>query len=86
MRDTRDGWGQAFVAFLGQDFLGRFTGLYLGPDLLLLALGGYDLVTRKRPHPAYIAGSLWVLVCQFGGMSLYRLPEWKPVALAIIGH
>jgi hypothetical protein len=73
-------------SILGHDFLGTFTGLYLGPDLLLLAMGGYDLVTRKRLHPAYIAGSLWMLACQLGGVSLYRLPEWKPVALAIIGH
>jgi hypothetical protein len=71
---------------LGHNFLGTFTGLYLGTDLLLLALGGYDLVTRRRLHPAYIAGSLWMLACQLGGVSLYRLAEWKPVALAIIGQ
>ncbi len=73
-------------SILGHNFLGTFTGLYLGTDLLLLALGGYDLVTRRRLHPAFIAGSLWMLACQLGGVSLYRLPEWKPVALAIIGH
>ena len=78
--------GPSIRGILGQDFPGRFTGLFLGPDLLLLALGGYDLVTRKRLHPAFIAGSLWMLACQFGGVSLYFLPEWKPVALAIIGH
>jgi len=78
--------GPSVHSIIGSGFSGRFTGLFLGPDLLLLALGGYDLFTRKRLHPAYVAGSLWMLACQVGGVSLYRLPEWKPVALAIIGH
>jgi hypothetical protein len=78
--------GSSIHAVLGGEFLGRFAGLYLGPVLLLLALGGYDLVTRKRLHPAYVAGGLWMLGCQLAGVGLYRLPAWKPVALAIIGH
>jgi uncharacterized membrane protein len=78
--------GPSIVHLLGRDSAGVFSALYLGTDLLLLTLGGYDLVTRKRLHPAFVAGSLWILACQFGGVSLYRLPEWKPVALAIIGH
>jgi hypothetical protein len=73
-------------SLLGSGFSGRFTGLFLGPDLLLVALGGYDLATRGRLHPAYIAGGLWMLVCQFGGVSLLLLPQWKPIALTIIGH
>ena len=43
---------------LGSGFLGRFAGLFSGPDLLLLALGGYDFATRGRLHPAYIAGGM----------------------------
>jgi len=78
--------GPSVHSIIGSGFSGRFTGLFLGPDLMLLALGGYDLATRKRLHPAYIAGSLWMLACQLGGVGLYRLPEWKPVALAIIGR
>ena len=78
--------GGSIRSLLGSGFSGRFTGLFLGPDLLLVALGGYDLATRGRLHPAYIAGGLWMLVCQFGGVSLLLLPQWKPVALAIIGH
>ena len=78
--------GGSVHGLLGSGFPGRFAGLYLGTDLLLLALGGYDLATRKRLHPAYVAGGFWMLACQFGGVSLYRLAEWKPVALAIIGH
>jgi hypothetical protein len=78
--------GGSIRGVLGSGFPGRFTGLYLGPDLLALALGGYDLATRGRLHPAYIAGGLWMLACQLGGISLLLLPQWKPVALAIIGH
>jgi hypothetical protein len=78
--------GGSIRSLLGSGFSGRFTGLFLGPDLLLVALGGYDLATRGRLHPAYIAGGLWMLVCQFGGVSLLLLPQWKPIALAITGH
>jgi uncharacterized membrane protein YozB (DUF420 family) len=78
--------GAGIHAIMGSGYWSRFTGLFLGPDLLLLGLGGYDLVTRGRLHPAYVAGGLWMLACQFGSLGLYRLPQWKPVALAIIGH
>src|SRR5262249_12522559 len=78
--------GPSLQGIVGGGIFGRFTSLFLGSDLLLLALGGYDLTTRKRLHPAFIAGSLWMLACQFGGISVYFLPEWKPVAIAIIGH
>lgn len=78
--------GRSVVGVMGRDFAGMFGALYLGTDLLALTLGGYDLATRRRLHPAYVAGMVWLLACQLAGVGLYRLPEWKPLALAIIGH
>jgi hypothetical protein len=45
---------------LGTSPAAFFAVLYLANDLLILALGGYDLVTRRRLHPAYMAGVAWV--------------------------
>lgn len=59
---------------------------YLANDLSILALGAYDLVTRRGLHPAYVVGACWVLVLQLTAGVLYTSPAWKQVALALIGH
>jgi hypothetical protein len=62
------------------------TGLYFGSDLLMLGLGGYDLVTRRSLHPAYIAGVLWVLTLQLIARAGLYCPTWKAFAMHLIGH
>ena len=32
--------------------------------LLFLGIGAYDLITRRRLHPAYLAGLVWVLAME----------------------
>src|SRR6185503_3210039 len=32
---------------------------YLANDVLAVGIGAYDLSTRKRLHPAYVAGLAW---------------------------
>jgi uncharacterized membrane protein len=59
---------------------------YLANDVLILGMGAYDLATRKRLHPAYIAGVAWVFALQLTASFLYHSPLWKPVALRLIGH
>ena len=54
--------------------------------VMIAGIGGYDLVTRRRLHPAYLAGGAWVLSLQFMTAWLYNTPAWKPIALSIIGH
>ncbi len=56
------------------------------PDLLILALGAYDLATRRRLHPAYIAGVAVVLACQATAVTGYLSPAWKAMSLHIIGY
>ncbi|HEX4198152.1 MAG TPA: hypothetical protein VHZ26_11985 [Caulobacteraceae bacterium] len=74
------------AAPLGQGEIGRFAQLYLGSDLLLLGLGAYDLVTRRKLHPAYIAGAAWSLALQLTALALLQSPGWKAVTLRLIGH
>jgi hypothetical protein len=71
---------------LGQGVWGAVAGLYLGSDLLMLGLGVYDVVTRGRLHPAYIAGVVWTISLQFTAFTLLSNPTWKSLSLHLIGH
>jgi len=70
--------GDGFWPFLGE--------AYFANDLLILGIGAYDLLTRKRLLPAYVAGVAWVFAWQLTASFLYHAPAWKPVAVALIGY
>jgi hypothetical protein len=74
------------AAPLGQSLWGESVALYFGSDLLLLGLGAYDLTTRGRLHPAYIAGVLWALALQCTALVLLNNSAWKALSLHLIGH
>ena len=54
--------------------------------LVMLGLGVYDLITRRRLHPAYIAGVAWTLGLQATAVFLLQSPAWKAMAMRMIGH
>lgn len=62
------------------------TVLYLGNDTLVVGLGAYDWLTRRRLHPAYVAGVAWTVLLQLTGASLLTSPAWKSIALRLLGH
>jgi hypothetical protein len=66
--------------------LGEWGELYLGSDLLMLALGLYDLATRHKLHPAYVAGVAWMIALQISALALLGNPTWKALSLHLIGH
>jgi len=74
------------IHLLGFHFPATTVALYVGPDMLILGLGVYDLVTRKRLHPAYVAGVIWVLAVQILASWLWTSPDWKPIATHLLGH
>jgi hypothetical protein len=78
--------GDGVHALVGSGFFPFMASAYLANDLLALGLGAYDLVTRKRLHPAYIAGVLWTAALQLTATFLYRAPFFLPVAKHLIGH
>jgi hypothetical protein len=43
-------------ALLGEGFWPMMAALYLANDVLIAGMGAYDLITRRRLHPAYVAG------------------------------
>jgi uncharacterized membrane protein YozB (DUF420 family) len=73
-------------AWLGSGWWVSFAGLFPATDILVLGLGAYDLITRRRLHPAYIAGASWIFACQLLENFLNHDPAWKIVATHIIGH
>jgi len=63
-----------------------FYGFQVLPTLLtLLALGVYDLVTRKQLHRAYVIALIWYLIITFIACWLYYSPWWYDVAKNIVG-
>ena len=74
------------AAPFGQGVWGEMAGLYLGSDLLVLGLGVYDLATRFRLHPVYVAGVVWTIALQFIALVLVGNPAWKALSLHLIGH
>jgi hypothetical protein len=52
-------------------------------DLLVLTAVGYDLVTRRKVHPAYVWGGLWIVGSQLLRLVLSGTPAWLAFARQI---
>jgi hypothetical protein len=45
-------WAPLLEAHLGEGYVGFYVSTYIGTFLLVIAVGAYDLATRRRLHPA----------------------------------
>ena len=79
-------FGDGVHGVLGDGYWPFLAEAYLANDVLAVGIGAYDLVTRKRLHPAYVAGMAVTFGLQLIGSALYHSPGWKTIALALIGH
>jgi hypothetical protein len=80
-------WGRrAVYAELGGGFWAFMASVYAGNGVLIAGIGAYDFITRRRLHPAYVAGGAWVVGLLMLGGLLYVSPWWAPVAEGIIGR
>jgi hypothetical protein len=71
---------------LAQGFL-PYVGFQMLPVLILiLTIGLYDVITRRKLHPAYIMALLLYLLVYLIAAWLYFNPEWLKIATKIIGH
>jgi len=73
-------------AVFGDGFLPFLVENYGGTIVLVLALGAYDLATRHRLHPSYLAGAAIGFASELIATWLYLSPAWKALTLTIIGH
>lgn len=79
-------WEPLLEARLGEGYLPFYVSTYIGTFLLVLAVGAYDLATRRRLHPAYIAAALWIFANQALADWLFHQPFWLAAMKQMTGH
>jgi hypothetical protein len=68
----------------GDGVIFSYIELFLPTGLLILGIGAYDLMTRRRLHPAYVAGAALIFSGQLTACWLYHDAAWKAVATGVI--
>lgn len=63
-----------------------FRHQYLPAYVLFAVVGLFDLATRRRLHPAYIAAVAWCVIVDLLAGWRYFQPFWYDLALGFIGH
>jgi hypothetical protein len=69
-------WPTPLEHAFGRAWLPDYVGFYGATALLILGIGAYDLITRRRLLPAYVAGAAWALTGQLTAVTLYFNPGW----------
>jgi hypothetical protein len=59
-------------------------GFFGAADVFLLAIVGYDLATRRRIHPATLAGGLFLVGSQVGRFMIAGTEAWQTFARWLI--
>jgi hypothetical protein len=76
--------GDPFTNWLGNGYWATWVAMYFGPDVLMLSAAACDLATRRRVHPAIVAGIAWAFANQMTAVSLYFSHGWLVLAKQII--
>jgi hypothetical protein len=78
--------GHPISAAFGKGMWQRYLALSGATALIIVGIGVYDLITRRRLQPAYAAGAAWALTGQALAAWLLFVPAWKVVATHLLGH
>jgi len=78
-------WGNAIYGIMGDEYLGTLVRNVIGPDLVIAALVGYDLVTRRRVHPALLVAAPPIVLAQLAAAAIYHSSWWPGVARTLVG-
>ena len=85
---TDAGFARATGAWIHQSlapgFWTDFAGLYAANDVLILALGVYDLITRRRVHPAWAAAASYLFVSQCVANFLFHDMAWRALMTHLV--
>jgi hypothetical protein len=68
---------------LGHGVWQGYLGTYAATDLMVAGIGAYDWATRRRIHPAWMIGAVFLVTAHIAATWLYLSPGWKPVATAM---
>jgi uncharacterized membrane protein YozB (DUF420 family) len=79
-------WGPFLEARLGEGYVPFYISTYIGTFVLVVAVGAYDLATRRRLHPAYVAAALWIFANEALADWLFHQPFWLASMKAMTGH
>lgn len=79
-------WEPSLDARLGDGYVGFYISTYIGTFLLVAAVGLYDLASRRRLHPAYIAAAVWIFINEALADWLFHQPFWLAAMKAMTGH
>jgi len=79
-------WLDPLSTRLGEGYLPFYFSTYIGTFVLVLAVGAYDLATRRRLHPAYVASALWIFANEALATWLFYQPFWLAWMKAATGH
>ena len=79
-------FGIFFQGLGGGGWWGFFVEGSLQPDILILALGLYDLATRGRLHRVYLSAVAWLALMQISSITLYDNANWGVIARHLLGH
>lgn len=69
---------------LGNGVWETYVQIFAATDILVLGIGLYDWLTRRRVHPGWVLGALWILACQLSASWLFYSPAWKSTATSIL--
>jgi uncharacterized membrane protein YozB (DUF420 family) len=87
---TEPGFSRIWLPFLearlGEGYIPFYFSTYIGTVLLVVAVGAYDLATRRRLHPAYVAAALWIFANQALADWLFHQPFWLTEMKQMTGH
>jgi uncharacterized membrane protein YozB (DUF420 family) len=78
-------WGNAIYQVMGDDYFGTLVRNVIGPDLIIAALVGYDLVTRRRIHPALTIAAPLIVAAQLAAAAVYHSTWWPGVVRTLVG-
>jgi hypothetical protein len=76
--------GPLLHPLLGNGIWQVFVGVFGPTDLMVLGIGIYDWLTRRRIHPAWAFGAAWILVAQLTASWLDYDAAWKTLATSIV--
>jgi len=79
-------WLSALSARWGEGYVPFYFSTFIGTLLLVLAVGAYDLATRRRLHPAYVGAALWIFANEAVATWLFYQPFWLRSMKAMTGH